>query len=233
MAEAAVDRHARCVGCNELRPLRQATGLGSAGRRVWCGECHPFTDGVQVGPVRAYGPPGAFVPDWATLLVGEAWNRWMQENPGRAHVALHREDLAELCGTGLMGYLKRFARCDLLEYWPGRDGRGSAFPLDKAKPQAELLGQALPGRFRRVVFVGKRVAQAFNWKRPWFEWGILVVRDDALRFVGEVEAAVVPHPSKVSTWWKDPANVAQATTFWTGLVQAIDQKIAQVQEGKA
>lgn len=178
----------------------------------------------QVGPITAYGTVGCFDERWATLLLGEAPNRWMQEN-GRPELALWREDLADLCGVDIKEFLRLFARANLLPTWPGhsetlgtgaREGgggrtRGSRFPFDLAMPRARALIETLVDRkaspFLRVILFGRRVARSFGIPptQPFFE----LVRLRAFPFV------VVPHPSGASHWWNDPANVRTARAWWT------------------
>lgn len=165
-----------------------------------------------VGPVVAYGPPCAFEPDVATLLVGEAPNRWMGSDPERARHVLFRDDLHDLCDVTGIQFYRCFARCNLLDRWPGSSGKGSSFPLAEARVVADALLPELEERFRRVVLVGRRVASAFGpgpATQPWFLWS------DCTEF----ELAVVPHPSRVSRWWDVPGNVDQARAFWSKLAR--------------
>jgi hypothetical protein len=173
---------------------------------------------LELGPVKVYGPPCAVEPAWATLLVGEAPNRWMEQN-NAPHHALWRHDLAGLAGLTMLEFLRCFARCDLLDRYPGRQGRGSAFPLAEARPRADALLEALRSEsspFVRVVLVGRRTAQACGHSDPWFYWRTLDVSP-----ARAIDFACAPHPSKVSTWWRDEGNVAQARAFWTGLGKEI------------
>lgn len=199
-------------------------------------EANPYLDGVQLGPVRVYGRPCVFDPRVCTLLVGEAPNRWMHQNPGREHVVLAREDLAELAGLSLLDYLRTFARCNLLDRWPGaqkgdRARGGSAFPLEEARPRAEKLREAIfepSSPVVRVVLLGRRVAAAFDREGrsreraalayPFFRWW-----SETRPGSKPVRWVVVPHPSKTSRWWNDAANVAQARLFWRGLRAEIGQ----------
>lgn len=172
---------------------------------------------LELGPVKVYGPPCAVEPAWATLLVGEAPNRWMEES-NAPHHALWREDLAELADLNMIEFLRCFARCDLLDRYPGRQGRGSAFPLAEARPRAAALLEALrapSSPFVRVVLVGRRTAQACGHSDPFFHTRTLDVPGRAIDFT------CVPHPSKVSTWWKQEENVAQARAFWSELGKRI------------
>lgn len=91
---------------------------------------------------------------------------------------------------------------NLLDRWPGKAGKGDAFPMRKAKKAAKNL--ELDGV---VLFAGKGVAQAFGHVGLYFEWGT----------IGPAKIATIPHPSGVNRWWNDPANVARASEFLRGL----------------
>lgn len=87
---------------------------------------------------------------------------------------------------------------NLLRRWPGDQGKGDAFPIARARRAA--------GKFKPagvVLLAGKRVAEAFGERRAYFEWFDL----------RGARAAVIPHPSGISHWWNEPANVARAAAF--------------------
>lgn len=93
----------------------------------------------------------------------------------------------------------RFA--NVLSLWPGKSGKGDAFPAGLAREAAARF------RFRdgeRVVLAGMAVARAFRLNpRPLLTW----------RPFGPATVAVLPHPSGVNRWWNDPRNVAAAGRF--------------------
>jgi len=165
----------------------------------------------RVGDLVTFGPPCAHDLRWSCLLLGEAPNRWQGEDPiQRGRHTLYREDLAELCGLTMPAFYRCFVRANLLSRWPGRSGRGSAFPPAEARRRAESVAQHL-GSFRSVVLVGRRVARAFGrYKQDWYAW-----YDDGPR------VAVVPHPSRVNRYWNDPANVRAAEAFFRLLAEGI------------
>ena len=84
-----------------------------------------------------------------------------------------------------------------------REGKGSMFPLEEARRQANTIMRFLRStpeeEYDLVVLVGKRVAKAF---------GI----DGAVYFGAYTWSPhgptyyVVPHPSGVNRWWNDPVN---------------------------
>lgn len=177
-----------------------------------------FNEPVLIGPVSTYGASGARRMPWATLLIGEAPNRWMQDN-GRMHIALLREDLAEWCGLDLISFAKLFVRCNLLQSWPGKaaSGKGDHWPIHEARQFARALTPHLEGNFARVVLVGKRVAQAFDLPGATFwEWTTHPYRTRELPRV-----AVVPHPSKSNRMWNDPKNREAAGAFWSALASQV------------
>lgn len=100
-----------------------------------------------------------------------------------------------------------FDLVNLLDRWPGKAGKGDAFPMAEAKARAARL---LPTFLARpwILIVGKATARAFRLRNPkYLEW---------VSFSG-TSVAVVPHPSGVNRWWNDPANVARAEVFMRSL----------------
>ena len=119
-----------------------------------------------------------------------------------------------MCGITAMQWYRRVRRCNVLEEWPGRQGRGSSFPMGLAVPAAEALLPLLAGQ--DVVCLGKRVASALGAPRaPYCVWRSLVWPT-----LGGIEArlAIFPHPSGVNAWWNDERNRAQATLFMRRLL---------------
>lgn len=173
--------------------------------------------GVGNARIVTYGPPCARDPRWSTLLLGEAPNRWQGEDLlKRGHHTLFREDLAEYCNLTKVEYYRAFVRANLLDYWPGRSGKGSAFPMGEARSKANLVRPYLYS-FTRIVLLGRRVATAFRLEKlDWYQWWP----------AGDSQVAVAPHPSKVSRYWNDPENVAAAKEFWSGMAREITDQIA-------
>lgn len=119
--------------------------------------------------------------------------------------------LASLCGMTLDEFLTRFERVNLLADYPGRCGKGDAFPAAFAK-QAALDIRELVASRDVVMMLGLGVARAFNLRRPeFFKWTRLS------RDCGHV--VVVPHPSGISHWWNEPRNVTRAAKFWRALAE--------------
>ncbi len=137
------------------------------------------------------------------LLVGEAPSRG-SEGPfsGRSGKALS----GLLCWPlGVLG--ERIDLRNLLDAWPGKDGNGDAFPIERAKAAADRV----PVARRRVLLAGKRVASAFGLKDP--EWFKPVEHRQALM-------AVIPHPSGIVTYWNDESNRRRAAEFLRSFLEA-------------
>ena len=128
----------------------------------------------------------------SVVLVGEAPSR--RSDPRRpldGPCGSRLERLAEI-PVGSLG--DRCVAVNLLPAWPGRRGKGAAFPMAEARAAAAELVPLLEGR--AVLLLGRRVAAAFGV----VDWPYLV----PMRWEGGPVAAVVPHPSGVCRWWNDP-----------------------------
>lgn len=104
---------------------------------------------------------------------------------------------------------------NLLDKFPGKEGKGDVFPIEEARKGAiELL---MTGAFATapVVLLGENVARAFNF-RPG-SYPLLRLMPCGVSRHG---LAFCPHPSGVSRWWNEPANVEQARAFWSALSAA-------------
>jgi len=113
-----------------------------------------------------------------------------------------------MSGLTKKAYLVRFERANLLDAWPGKGGKGDAFPRAEARAAAAKMEPLLRGR--TVVFVGASVARAFGVKIPfylqWASWN-------------EGWAAVLPHPSGINRWYNEPANALCAERFMRRLAK--------------
>ncbi len=127
------------------------------------------------------------------LFVGQAPGR--KSGPplsGRAGAVL-----AALAGLPQDEFERIFPRTNLLRRFPGKRGKGDAFPTEVAGRAARTLLRRLPLN-ARLVLLGAGVARAFGLRaRP------LEVLDLGRR--GAV-ALLVPHPSGVNLWWNRPEN---------------------------
>lgn len=118
------------------------------------------------------------------VLVGQAPSR--RSDPARPLSGRSGDFLSTAAGFKIGG---AFDLRNLLSGFPGKKGKGDAFPLWKAKIAAWALCRELKGR--RVVLLGQNVARAFGFGRPelmtwvagpWPLW----------------ETAVLPHPSGIN-----------------------------------
>ena len=142
--------------------------------------------------------------DWPVLAIGEAPNARDHDGSGNG-VALWCEAYEEK----LPG-LKQLRRVNLLPSYPGRMGRGSAFPMREARAAADVLWASQPLDVRFLI-LSLRAAEAFQIRRlglqlaEWFEQDGRIV-------------AVIPHPSGIVRWWNEGENREKAGAFMKGLV---------------
>lgn len=132
------------------------------------------------------------------LLVGEAPTRTGPKFPRPGDTPTGKR-IAALGGQWI-------PRCNLLTYYPGQSGKGAHFPLSDGREAAQRLLRRTPKRVT-LVFMGKRVANAFGWQGDYLKWGLLNGR----------EIVTMPHPSGVNRWWNDPRNVELASQFVASL----------------
>lgn len=140
------------------------------------------------------------------MIIGQAPSR--DSNPAHPISGRCGKKLADLIGVSVEEFLVGFERHNLLDRWPGKAGKGDAFPIDKARRKA--VDFLLRGVFldRRVVLLGENVASTF---------GLDPAKLRPLRWQGVYTApglAFCPHPSGVNRWWNEPGNVEAARRFW-------------------
>ena len=144
------------------------------------------------------------------LLIGEAPSK--NEYPPTPLEGRIGKRLAALAGLTFEEFLERFDRVNLLDV--RQDTREKGFEFDMASARKNAL--AAWARFKAgqtVILLGKRVADAFGLKTvPYFQ-GVTL---------SEARVYVMPHPSGVSRWWNDPANVKQAEEFMRGIVREME-----------
>ncbi len=111
--------------------------------------------------------------------------------------------LARLAGLGPGEFLRSFDRANLYS------SPGERTPEDDLRAGANLLPVL---RGRRVVALGRRARSALGIDQgsAWFEWSPAP---------GGFVASSMPHPSGLSRWWNDPANVSLASSFLRGLLR--------------
>lgn len=135
------------------------------------------------------------------LIVGEAPARTTVGRP-----AFHGPTGRKIAAlAGIADVRDGFDAVNLLDRWPGPSvGKGSAFPLDRARAAAESLLPRVLSR-SRVLLAGRRVASAFRLGGlEYLSWA---------RLGPSTEVAVLPHPSGVNRWLNEPENVEALRRF--------------------
>jgi hypothetical protein len=110
--------------------------------------------------------------------------------------------MADMFGVQSDEFIDVFDTANLINRFPGKQGKGDAFPAKEAAICAarfDLSGRPL------VVLMGKNVARAFGEHRR----GYLELFD-----LRSIPAVVAPHPSGINRWWNDAANCEQASAWF-------------------
>jgi hypothetical protein len=127
-------------------------------------------------------------------MIGEAPGRG--GDPSRACTGRFMDALVNAAGITRWRYLRAFERTNLLPSWPGKAGKGDAFPMAEAK----RLAAETPTAGRTILLCGRRVATAFGVSAPFL----------ACERRGGATFWVLPHPSGLNRWWNDPENKRRA-----------------------
>lgn len=138
-------------------------------------------------------------------MVGQAPAR--EGDPSKQLTGRAGRRIADLAGISLKAYLRRTERINVLDHWPGRSGKGDAFPTRDAQQAAALKAHLLQGR--TVIFMGMATAAAFC--AFGIKDGVLLQwrRCEHL----DCDYAVVPHPSGIVRWWNSEDNKRRAAEF--------------------
>jgi len=150
------------------------------------------------------------------LIVGEAPGPHTDPDVPLEGRAARR--LAALAGLEEEELRRRARIVNVLPRWPGSAGKGSRFDHREAAGPAEEVIRRHARRGQRILVLGWRAARALD---PVF-YGLR--RQPILELephhVGPVpvRVAIVPHPSGISHWWNDPANVERASEFLRGVL---------------
>lgn len=143
------------------------------------------------------------------LVVGEAPSRWMQERGITDALPIAGKELAAMAGITWPGrWFELFEPVNVLGSWPGKQGKGDAFPLDLAIPAMRELVEEFH-LYTRVVLLGRRVEMAYNGAV-----GRRLSHQEPLFHGFDARIAVAPHPSHVNRWWNSIENRAAASRFW-------------------
>ena len=147
------------------------------------------------------------------LLVGQAPSKKVTpaldaSTPGSASFRL-----LALMGITRDEYMERFARVNLLDYWPGSingSGSGDKFPKKEAQDSARRILAQFQYPWK-ILCVGQRVGECFIHKSrlTYYEWMLCPSNyPPAVR-----DVAVIPHTSGLNRYWNDPSNVKLAEKF--------------------
>lgn len=103
----------------------------------------------------------------------------------------------------------------MFDRWPGYDptaGKGSAYSIAQARIKtAEIADEIVEAGYENVIFVGKRVAEAFGYPTDRIlEWKWDVDRG--------FQWAILPHPSGVNRWWNASTHAREAERFLQGAI---------------
>lgn len=155
-------------------------------------------------------------PNAATVGVPELWLR--PDRSGERHSA---NRLLGYTGWTAGQYMRTFDRTNLLDHCP------PPFSAPVARERAvALLADARAKRYRGIVLLGQRTANAFTqWhhltgRYPVFPADRTLLQWWGLGRCGEfVPAAVCPHPSGLNQWWNDERNRIVAKAFFANLLE--------------
>lgn len=122
--------------------------------------------------------------------------------------------LKQFMGLSRGEYMTQFDRVNLLPGFPGKHKRDDKFPMTQAKFAAAVMRPHLAGR--RVILVGRNVANAFRLEEEFLVWTTMKCRrrEPLKRCMGLCDVAIVPHPSGRSRWYSDPVNLEMSQQFW-------------------
>ncbi len=158
----------------------------------------------QLHEVDNFGMYLEHVKDVPLLLIGQAPGKG-DGGPLEGRIG---KRLAALAGISQEEYVERTERMNLLPHYPGENGKGDAFDPEEAARRALALMGEIKGR--RVLFLGRSVAQAFGFGKkdlPILTW----LKSPSL----DADVAVMPHPSGIVHWWNDEDNREAASQFLT------------------
>lgn len=156
---------------------------------------------MSLGPSRSF-------PATNLIILGEAPGDYPRYDPKKHALfpypvgcAGHR--LMKLMGLERWEYVQ-LDRRNLLDYYPGKAGKGAKFPHGASREAVRKLheSQALIGH--NVLLVGKRLATAFGYEtQEMLTW----------HHCKAYNYAIVPHTSGINRWWNSPGNSADGAVF--------------------
>lgn len=168
------------------------------------------------------------------LLVGEAPSRsgdryWMIPLSGAvaerllemAQISRERETNGKVVAA-YWTLTEHFDTMNLIERYPGPQGKGAAFPMEQARAALdEQWGEIRT--YPVVVLLGARLPMAFDIGAgyPFYEWCWYDRRDDGpsptvasgdvpVEAQVGIQVVSIPHPSKLNRMYEDPAELERA-----------------------
>jgi len=147
------------------------------------------------------------------VFIGQAPSR--NGDPWKPLTGMPGRRLASLAGMYPLEFYVSTVRANLLPTYMGEDGDGDAFPTINARVAAIESAAALDGR--TVVFVGRRVAQAFGCRGDWFRWDRVFLPTPG--FEQGIRYSTMPHPSGRNRYWNDEGNRKKAEAFLRELLR--------------
>src|SRR3989442_346740 len=132
--------------------------------------------------------------------------------------------IARMAGLTLEQFLERTWTANLIDEWPGKRGKGDAFPKKDAALGALRVGVSKEFVCATViVLLGRSVAAAFA---EIYGAKSLLKADVCEPLPGGF--AILPHPSGIDRWYNDAANRRRAASFlkriYTGELYTIRER---------
>jgi hypothetical protein len=168
---------------------------------VGCRCCFDHHGSIGGGDMNAIGPNISTHPG-GLLFVGQAPNKEGGRDAMAGGAAFRR--FGSVMGLDADEWLWFVRRINLLNRYPGKEGKGDMFPMDEAKRAVRRIFPCLERT--AVLLVGRNVAQAANVTGDYLSWR-------PLDFGVKNACAILPHPSGINTWWNDRNNVRELDAF--------------------
>lgn len=134
------------------------------------------------------------------IIVGQAPSR--TSDPGSPMSGRPMSFMCRTFGVTERKMKASFRFVNLVKKFPGKNGKGDAFPLNVASNAAGRLMERTRGE---LLLAGKLVAAAFGINGcEYFRWYTM----------GSKRVAVFPHPSGINRWWNERRNKKMARRFF-------------------
>ena len=146
------------------------------------------------------------------LLVGQAPSKQVTPALDASTPGSASSRLLALMGITRDEYMERFARVNLLDYWPGAlaSGKGDKFPRAEAKKAAKRILAQYEYPWK-ILCVGHKVGECFlpKMRVKYYDWMICISNFPP----GVRDVAIIPHTSGLNRYWNDPDCVKLAENF--------------------